>query len=223
VIDTLFNEHVTKEAVLHLKEKLKYLGEDDRLIVAYSGHGLLSKQLDYYLSTYDINFNDPSERGLPYESLEGLLDGIRPRKKLMLLDACHSGEVDKDDIEKIQTAKGTLDSLGTKTKSSIKIIGKSRMGLTNSFELMQTLFANVSRGTGATIISAAGGMQFAQERGDIKNGVFTFCVIDAMKRNSTLTVSALKKIVFDGVVNLTGGLQRPTSRTETNSFDWVVW
>jgi hypothetical protein len=40
--------------------------------------------------------------------------------------------------------------------------------MANSFELMQSLFVNVGKGTGATIISAAGGMQYAQERGDLK-------------------------------------------------------
>ena len=54
---------------------------------------------------------------------------------------------------------------------------------------MQSLFVNVGKGTGATIISAAGGMQYAQERGDLKNGVFTYSIIEAMNNNSTLKVS----------------------------------
>ncbi|MEI2707465.1 MAG: hypothetical protein V9E96_00410 [Chitinophagaceae bacterium] len=95
--------------------------------------------------------------------------------------------------------------------------------MANSFELMQSLFVNVGKGTGATIISAAGGMQYAQERGDLKNGVFTYSIIEAMNNNSTLKVSELKKMVGERVIQLTNGLQKPTSRNETNNYDWVIW
>jgi hypothetical protein len=102
-------------------------------------------------------------------------------------------------------------------------VKQKNLGMTNSFELMQQLFANVRRGTGATIISAAGAMQYAQERGDLKNGVFTYCILDAFNSNPTLTVSQLKKIVVERVPALTNGLQKPTSRNETLNVDWQVW
>ena len=38
---------------------------------------------------------------------------------------------------------------------------------------MQNLFVNVSKGTGAIIISASGGVQFVQERSEPGHGVFT--------------------------------------------------
>ena len=223
IIDTLFNQNVTRDNILALKQKLSRLQEDDKVMISYSGHGLLSKDLDYYLSTFDVNFTKPEENGLSYDEMESLLDGIKPRKKLMLIDACHSGEVDKEEIAKIEAAKTKLDSLGTRTKSNVKITSSKKLGMTNSFELMQNLFVNVSRGTGATIISAAGGMQYAQERGDLKNGVFTYSIIDAFNQHATLSVAELKAIVSESVVKLTNGLQRPTSRDETNSYDWLIW
>jgi WD40 repeat protein len=225
IIDTLFDGEVTKANILSLKQKLLELDEDDKVIISYSGHGLLSKDLDYYLSTYDINFDKPEENGLAYDELESLMDGIKPRKKLMLIDACHSGEVDKEEIERIEAATKALDSLGTNrdtTNRSSIVIRKTKLGAANSFELMQNLFVNVSRGTGATVISAAGGLQYAQERGELQNGVFTYSILDAFNKNITLTVSQLKKIVGESVVRLTNGLQRPTSRNETG-YDWAVW
>jgi len=95
--------------------------------------------------------------------------------------------------------------------------------MSNSYELMQSLFANVSKGTGATIISAAGGMQYAQERGDLKNGVFTYSILEAFNNNKSLKVSELKRIVGERVTALTNGLQKPTSRNETINVDWQVW
>ncbi len=226
IIDTLFDASVTKENILVLRQKLLQLDVDDKVVISYSGHGVLSKEMDYYLSTYNMNFKDPAQGGLAYDELEKLIDGIGPRKKLVLIDACHSGEVDKEEIEKIDAATKILDSLGTKkdtaNRSSI-VIRKTKLGMHNSFELMQSLFMNVSRGSGATVISAAGGMQYAQERGELQSGVFTYSIIDAFNRNATLTVSQLKKIVGESVIKLTNGLQKPTSRNETNSYDWVVW
>jgi hypothetical protein len=223
VIDTLFDENVTRENVLALKQHLLSLSEDDKVIVSYSGHGVLSQDMDYFLSTYNISFEQPAQYGLPYDDLESLLDGIRPRKKLMFIDACHSGEVDKDEIARIENVAQKLDSIGISHKSRINIVPKKTLGMSNSFELMQNLFVNVGKSTGATIISAAGGMQYAQERGDLKNGVFTYSILEAFIANKTLTVSQLKKIVGERVTSLTNGLQKPTSRNETINVDWEVW
>ena len=93
----------------------------------------------------------------------------------------------------------------------------------NSFELMKELFNNVDRATGATIISAAAGTQFAQERGDLKNGVFTYCILNQLKDKDTISVSELKLLVSKQVQEITNGLQQPTSRNETIENDWRVW
>jgi uncharacterized caspase-like protein len=220
-IDTLFNENVSVKNVAALKNKLLKTGVNDKVIIAYSGHGLLSKDFDYYLSTYTVDFEHPEINGLPYESLENLLDSIPARQKLMLIDACHSGEVDKDELVRIKLA---ADSLGLKGIDVVAYEGnESGLGLQNSFELMQELFVNVGKGTGATIISASGGTQFALEKGDLKNGVFTYSILEAMKNNRTMTVSQLKTIVGKRVVELTNGMQKPTSRSEILNNDWRVW
>ncbi|MEI9910143.1 MAG: caspase family protein [Bacteroidota bacterium] len=226
-VDLLFNEEVTMENVKSLKKKLLQSNEDDKVIIAYSGHGLLSKSYDYYLSTYKVNFNQPEQNGLPYDELENLVDGIKARKKLLMIDACHSGEVDKEDMQKIAAVQADLkkennvspDSRGIKLPPS----QNNKLGTKNSFELMQELFVNVGRGTGTTIISAAAGTQFALERGDLKNGVFTYSVLELLKTGKTVTVNELKKHVSRRVSELTKGLQQPTTRNEIQSVDWVLW
>ena len=101
--------------------------------------------------------------------------------------------------------------------------GSQKLGLKNSFELMQSLFVNVGKSTGATIISAAAGTEFALEKGNLKNGVFTYCIMEAMDKYPTMKVSELKKIVGARVQQLTNGMQKPTSRNETIAVDWNVW
>ena len=137
----------------------------------------------------------------------------------MLIDACHSGEVDKEDLITLNTSSDSL----IKGFKPVAYKKEKQLGLKNSFELMQSLFVNVGKSTGATIISAAAGTQFALERNDLKNGVFTYSILEAMNKNTTMKISELKKIVGERVEQLTKGLQKPTSRNETVAVEWNIW
>lgn len=235
IVDTLFNQNATRENIIALKQKLMQTHVDDEVILYISGHGLLDKNYDFYFATYDINFEDPAEKGILYDDLEGLLDGIPARKKLLLMDACHSGEVDKDEVE----VKDAVADLGDGKKGDIKTYGYkgtiieaegSGLGLQNSFELMQELFANLSRGSGAIVISAAAGTGYALESAEWNNGVFTYCILNGLKNlaadangDKSVTVTELKNYVSTEVERLTNGAQKPTSRRESLEFDWGVW
>jgi uncharacterized caspase-like protein len=226
----LYNQHVTLSNIKLLKQKLLHTGINDKVIISYSGHGLLSKDYDYYLSSYNINFNKPEEAGIPYDAIENLLDSIPARQKILLLDACNSGEVDKEELQKINSSNNELAKNKTTMSAGNKGViltntaeGKGKLGLQNSFELMQNLFVNVGKGTGAIIISASGGVQFAQERSELGHGVFTYSVIEAMKNNDHMKVSEFKKYIGSRVLELTNGLQKPTTRNETIAVDWNVW
>jgi WD40 repeat protein len=205
-IDTVFDQDVTIERIKALKASLDKTNENDKVIVAYSGHGLLSKDYDYFLSTYDVNFADPRKGGLPYEALEELLDSIPARKKLLLLDACHSGEVDKEEVSKMVRVQAELDS-NQKGMIVLHDTANKKFGTKNSFELMQEIFVNVARSTGATIISAAAGTQFALESGNLKNGVFSYSILELMEQSKTATVIP------------TAGLRQQKS---TSPYPWIA-
>lgn len=225
VIDTLLNRSVTIENIKALKKRLTKTNVNDRVIISYSGHGLLNKELDYFLSTYGVDFNNPDNAGLTYEAMEDLTDGIPARKKLMLIDACHSGEVDKETQDAI-TEMSTGDSnntVGAKGVTPLIPAAGKKIGMKNSFQLMQELFVKVGKRTGTTVISAAAGTQFALERGDLKNGVFTYSILEYLQNNNSVTVTELKKYVNLRVPELTNGLQVPTTRSETNAAEWKVW
>jgi hypothetical protein len=223
VIDTMFNEDVTIEKVKALKAKLKNTSVNDRVIIAYSGHGLLSSSFDYYLSTYNVNFDKPEQGGLAYEELENLLDSIPARKKLLMIDACHSGEVDKEEMQRIAMVSNDTSLHLHKGPMIIYNSSAPKLGTKNSFELMNDLFANVSKGTGATVIAASAGTQFALETNELQNGVFTFCFLQMLKSKPTCSVQELKKNISSEVERRTNGAQKPTSRSETSNFDWAVW
>jgi len=239
-IDTLFNSDATLENVLSIKQKLLKSNVDDQIILYVSGHGLLDNNLDFYFASHDMDFSNPALRGISYEILEGLLDSIPARKKLFMMDACHSGEVDKEDLTEDSDstqllADGTRKN-GVKTYSykGARVLtsenNTNKLGLQNSFELMQELFTNLNRGSGAMVISAAGGDSYALESNEWNNGVFTYAVINGLKNKAAdkdndgeITVSELRSYVIEQVQELTNGRQKPTSRQENVEFDFRVW
>ena len=230
----LTDKDATRENILKLKEELMNTGVNDKVFVSLSGHGLLNKELDFYYATYDTDFKKPEGRGLLYDDLEGILDGIPARNKLLLVDACHSGEVDKTTGHRLKedTARTSIGNgvSGIAPRGSTLIEDSSSVGLENSFELMQEIFSDISSGNGSVVISAAGGMEYALESDKWNNGVFTYSILKALLENSADTnadgktiISELKKFVGDNVTSLTNGKQRPTSRRENLELDWSVW
>jgi hypothetical protein len=53
---------------------------------------------DYYFATYEVDPKKRTETAARFDVVEDLLTGIRPRKKLFLMDTCESGEREKDEM-----------------------------------------------------------------------------------------------------------------------------
>ncbi len=230
----LLNAQATKKNILEARAFLMQSKVDDEVVLFMAGHATLDNNLDYYFGTPDIDFERPAENGLGYEEIEGLLDGIPARRKLLLMDTCHAGEVDKDETKVVQDAGPTaeqsvLTKKGIKTQSfpRASVAGRRVIGLGNSYELMQELFRELRRGSGATVISAASGVKYAYEADG--NGVFTHAVLEGLKgkadRNGdhVIRVSELQDYVVKLVEELTEGNQKPTSRRENLEYDFSVY
>lgn len=224
----LTSREITIEKIKNLKTELRTSQVDDQIIVFYSGHGLVDQNLDYYLAGHYTDFNDPQKGGIPVEALEMLLDGLPARQKLILIDACHSGEIDKESVALIrnkQVQEGTV-----KFRSINTTLVSPHLGLENSFELMKELFVDLRRGTGATIISSASGTEFAMEGAKWNNGVFTYCLLRGLSekkadldKNGRIMISELEQYLSIEVPKLTDNHQRPTMRVENISNDWRIW
>lgn len=95
---------------------------------------------------------------------------------------------------------------------------------------MQQLFCNMGNGSGATIISAASGYDFAFKSDVWRSGVFTYCVLQGLlngladaNKDGGITVTELQDYVGEQVLLLTPKQQRPTSRQVNYSNDWQGW
>ncbi|MFN5911093.1 MAG: caspase domain-containing protein, partial [Bacteroidota bacterium] len=227
-VDTLLliNEKVTKEEIVKLKQRLLRTTVHDRVIISCSSHGLLDEHNRFYLAMHDTEADQPGSKGLSYEELSGLLDGIPARQKLLLLDACNSGENDATQAVK----KSNPENRDLISENSRGAEAENANANANStFETMMQLFVNVSNPTGAVIISAAGGQESALEAiqvdgKTIENGAFTYSILECLKQNEgkELKVNALKQYAEKRVEEITNGKQKPTSRQETMEVDWGV-
>ncbi|HEX8531055.1 MAG TPA: WD40 repeat domain-containing protein, partial [Cytophagales bacterium] len=221
----LLNEAVTRENFLTLNAFLAGAGVDDVVVIFMAGHGLLDAGKNYYFATYDLRFDQPGDRGIPYAALEALLDGLKSRKKLLLLDTCHSGEYDATGAATPNApplnapppnAPPPPDAAGNK-RSGYGVAPAGWDGLQESFELSKFLFADLKDNCGASIISAATGPGFALEGAQWRNGVFTYCLLNGLQTRKAdlnadrkVTVMELQEYVSTQVDAQTNGQQRPT-------------
>lgn len=228
-VKLLTNSQVTKESILALKDYLNNSSVNDKVIISCSSHGLLDDSLNFYLAMHDVDFDNPQTRGLKYEELESLLDGIPARQKLLLLDACNSGENDWTEVlrQELQQNKGNMDS--TQLLTARGVIIKLEEESKSKFQKMNEIFVNVRNNTGSVVISAAGGQENALEaikvdNKIIENGAFTFSILECLDQNigKYLKVNTLKQYAEKRVEEITKGKQKPTSRQETMEVDWNV-
>gem|GEM_PF-5858595 len=233
---TLKNQEVTKDSILKIKQKLATSGVDDKVVLLISGHGILDKQRkDWYFATQDMDFDHPSLKGISYNDLEGILDGIPARNKLFLLDACHSGELDTGELNtKLRPNEKEINTVPNKEE---RVLDKGNGGdatvSQSAFESMKIYFTDIRRFSGSNVISAARGYQSAYEgskNNAYNNGYFTYAFIDGIKskkadknKDGVVRISELSEYIHAKVVAISGNKQVPTNRQENLENDFVIW
>jgi WD40 repeat protein len=206
-------------------KKLESVGVDDVVIIFLAGHGLLDNEFNFYFATYDCDFENPKGTAMPYTLLEEALWNCPSRKILVMLDACHSGEVDPDMINLT-----VIDTSSIKPQfRGARVISKNALGVNNSIDYMKQLFIDLNYGSGAQVIAAASGEGYALESDEWQNGIFTYAVIQAFRdkaadtnKDRKLSVEELKTYVFEMVDHLSNGKQKPTVRSENSAYDFTI-
>ena len=224
------NERATDTNIKAIRNFIEQAGVDDVVMIFIAGHGVLDDSYTYYFATHNMDFNNPSNGGLNYEELQALIDGIKCRNKLLMMDTCHSGELDEDDIEEAEESISSVGTVAFRSTGSLVKLKENSFGLENTLELSKAIFGDMRKGTGATVISAAGGTEFAAEGVNSDNGLFTSCLIQGFRtrradlnRNRDYTVSEIRQYVGEQVILLSNGKQVPTSREENIKNDFRIY
>jgi hypothetical protein len=213
----LTNEEATVSSISNIPTWLKNSKRDDTVVCYFAGHGLLDNQLDYYLSTHETNFQNPQKGSIRYDSLEIWIDRSKALNRCVFIDACHSGQIDKEDFlaeSKINIPEGEIAFRSiTPTQYTMRYDSKQVN------ELLNDLFFDIKWGIGATIMASSGGMEASVESSRWQNGLFTWCIKKGIIDNSgdlngdgVITMNELTTFLSKKVMQLSGGKQTPTLR-----------
>lgn len=225
----LLNEEVTISGFESLNDFFSTCTHEDLAIIFIAGHGVLNVNFDYFFATYDMDFDQPEKAGLSYEKIHTLMSKIKAYRKLLIMDTCHSGELDKDEIEtgpepEMEIGGVEFRSAGTGVRM------KEGFGFENSLKLVEDIFSETQKGSGAIVISSAGGAEYAMESDQWKNGLFTYALISGLTQmkadvdySGTISVSEIRAYVNAQVTQLSGGKQIPSSREENISMDYIIF
>jgi hypothetical protein len=188
-------------------------------ILFIAGHGVLNVDYDYFFGTHDMDFDSPELRGLSYSRITSILNGIRAYQKLLVMDTCHSGELDKEEIEEDTNAlngEGDVKFRG----AGVGVREKEGLGAENVSKLTSYEFSS-----GATVISSAGGGEYAIESDQWKNGLFTYVFLQGLSKldQSDVTLSYIRAYVNTNVSEMSNGKQIPSAREENISRDYVIF
>jgi len=223
----LTNGQFTETSFATIGKFLSKARRDDVIIAFYAGHGVLDSQLDYYLATHDMDFANPSHGGIPYDDFIAMFDGTESVNRYCFIDACHSGELDKEDYLAINTVAmpegEELIFRGTGNSPSIKD------DVRRVNDMLSDMFLDLRWGTGVTVLSSAGGAELAVESPQWKNGLFTYCLKKGLETdnadadgNGKITLKEWINFASQQVAELSEGRQSPTLRSHNYHNDLLI-
>jgi hypothetical protein len=230
----LTDSAVTKESMVKIREFLSEATIDDTVVLFVAGHGLLDDKYDYYFGTSDIDFKDPSARGIAYEEFDDLLASLPSLKKSLLIDTCHAGELDDEEKQMLASTQQGSNHVVAMLPSGARGMTVSPVegarGKSEWYDRLQGLFVDLRRGSGSTILSSSAGAEYALESSDQKNGLFTYAVLEAMEgkgsadvnKDGLIQMTEITQYVKKRVSDLSNNKQTPNIRRVNLEGDFAV-
>ncbi len=201
-----------------IKDFLAKSSINDVVILFMAGHGLLDKDLNYYFGNSDIDFLSPETNGISFDEIEQMLTSINSNKKLLIMDTCHSGEVDKEETTEDDEllSQDNSDIVFRKGTKQYKTTSKQ-----TTLELSKSIFFDMNNTSGANVIASASGNEFAMETNEFENGIFTYALMQSLtdkkadtNKDGQLWLDEIRNYTYNQVVIISDGKQHPTVRSE---------
>ncbi len=218
IAKTYIDEAVTRDNLLKAGEVLRNAGVDDMVVILVSGHGSydVSKEATYYYGTYNVDVKNLAGTAVSFDEIESLVRDIAPRRKLLLIDTCESGEMDEATRAEL-TAKVRDAGLAARTSPVFQQAHAGQVKRVFLYERDRYIYNDLARRTGSIIFSASHAGEMSFESPKIQNGFFTHEILEALhsshadaNQDGKISIDELEAFVSLNVALKTEGLQRPT-------------
>lgn len=226
----LTDAQVTKESLQHATEWLADARPEDTLVVFLAGHGGYSTDADaeYFFLTHDADAKRLRETAAPFELVENLVRDVKPRKKLLLVDTCNSGDRDPDEAD-AAPVKGARGVRSRALRALTLELGNVRRAPPRSylFDHNRYIYNDVLRRTGAIVLSSSRGNEVSFETEEAQNGLFTEEILRALtsgvadgNHDGVLDDKELRNYVARAVARQSGDQQHPV--VDTDNMDMRI-
>lgn len=230
---TLTDAEVTPAALEKVRGFLAAATVNDCVVLYVAGHGMLNEQLEFHYAPHAFDSERVSETGISMDALRACLLDSPARKRLLLLDTCHSGSVGEEDMEKL-AMNGVQLPPGVRAiqNRGMKVV-KAEAGLGNKNQTrryIEEMFSASVAEDGISVLAASSGAEFAMESGECKNGIFTTALLNTLKdatvadfnKDAKLSLGELLHYIPQQVRNMSGGLQSPSVQLEESVYHLTI-
>ena len=208
---SITNDKATKEFISATIEQIKKeIGPEDVFVFYYAGHGVMSyekkqEDSDFYIVTHDVTNL--------YGEVEMLKEIAISAKQLMQYSMEIAAEKQLFILDACHSG-GALESFSTRGDGREKAL------------------AQLARSTGTFFLTASQDVQYANEVGNLKHGLFTYALLEILggevggNGDNKITINEVKSYVEDRVPDLSekyhGSPQYPTSYSFGQDFPLVI-
>lgn len=192
---TLTDSEFTSYSFGKLYDFLGQVRPNDAVIVFFAGHGVLDSNLDYYLAPADMDFSNPKVHGVGVERLLKMLRAIPTNNRYLIIDACHSGSIDKDELLADNTTTISAGDIRFRNVGGARYRSSEAAAIS---QLASDIFMDESVHSGIVVISSSRGNEVSLESPEWENGLFTFALKEGLstdpKTGEIRTVDGVKPV-----------------------------
>jgi WD40 repeat protein len=203
----LMGKDFNKESLGQLKKTLEQAKITDQIVLFIATHGVIDENYDYFFATSSIDFQSPKQNGVSKTELMATLNNIPCRNKIVFMDACHSGEIDKEEIAMNETSTYEEGIIFRAAGLNIKYNNQSAAKVA---DLEKMLFEDLRKGNGSTVIGSSSGVQLSLESQTLGNGLFTAALLEVLKNQPNKSIDDLYKAVTSKIEKESNGMQTPS-------------
>jgi hypothetical protein len=227
----LLDNDITASSLDSVAQSFEEITVNDLAIVYLAGHGALDKTGQFFFCTSKTKPEDPATNGISMQQLQSFFKNLKARKRILILDACHSGNTDQLQLAKtdLQKAPG-YDSIGL-SKRGFRLLKKqsaTTISDRNYAEILKQQLLDANNAGGIHVFAATSGAGVAYESAKWGNGIFTSMLIKAIdnmqadeNNDKRLDIKELVNFVIRKVKEETQDKQVPESGMITWDNNWI--